>query len=248
MPSAAGGPQRAIAFGSRQLVSPSGPPMAGTDVVVFESLYNALGHLLTEPLGADLAVDGTFGPLDAAAARRIQGRFGLGADGIVGPSTCFVLGHGAGAHRTYGGPAFGSRVLRPGDDGGDVWVLQNRLAALGRMKRPGDGVWGDDTAAALVGWKADVGLAGDPVADLQTANALVMASLAGGRAVWSGRNGLDVAWIQRRLVDAGLLRAPVDGICSPATVAALRAFQAGARLVADGVAGPDTFLALGRAG
>jgi peptidoglycan hydrolase-like protein with peptidoglycan-binding domain len=243
---AAGGSgwEPAVPFGSRLLAE----GVRGGDVAVFQRLYNALGALLARPPGPPLDVGGTFGPGEREAARAVQARFGLVPDGVVGPTTCFVLGHGTGARRTYGGPPFGSRPLREGDSGGDVWVLQNRLAVLGGLRRPADGTCGEETVAALVRWKAGAGLGASPEVDARTANALIVASLAGGRAIWSGRHGLDVAWLQRRLRECGRLAGPVDGMCSAETVTALRSFQTAAGLVPDGVAGPDTYLALGQAG
>ena len=234
----------AVPFGSRLLAE----GVRGGDVAVFQRLYNALAGLLERPLGPALPVDGTFGRREREAAGMVQARFGLTPDGVVGPTTCFLLGHGTGARRTYGGPPFGSRPVRVGDTGGDVWVLQNRLAVLGRLRRAADGTCGEETIAALLGWKAAAGLDGAPEADARAANALIVASVAGGRAIWSGRHGLDVAWLQRRLRERRVLERPVDGLCSAETVDGLRAFQAAARLVADGVAGPDTYLALGQAG
>lgn len=233
----------AVPFGSRLLAE----GVRGGDVAVFQRLYNGLLALLERPPGPALALDGMFGPREREAAGMVQARFGLTPDGVVGPTTCFVLGHGTGARRTYGGPAFGSRALREADSGGDVWVLQNRLAVLGRLRRPADGSCGDDTIAALLRWKADAGLDGARELDARAANALIVASIAGGRAIWSGRHGLDVAWLQRRLREHRVLERPVDGLCGAETVDGLRAFQAAAGLVADGVAGPDTYRALGQA-
>ena len=240
-------PGPALPFGSRQLAPPPGRPPRGADVAVFQRLYNALAELLEPPPGPLLVVDGAFGPASASAARLMQRRFGLTVDGVVGPSTYFALGHGVGAHVTYGGPAFGSRTLRPGDAGGDVYVLQNRLAVGGWLQRAGDGLWAEPTGRALAAFRLEAGLPPGAHADGPAAAALQVRTLAGGRALFSGRNGLDVAWAQRRLRRAGRYSGAVDGIWSPETVAAVRAFQGQAGLLADGIVGPDTFLALGRA-
>ena len=70
------------------------------------------------------SVDGVDGPGTAAAVRRLQRRSRLDADGIVGPLTRRTLGR-------RGRPAFGSRVVGPGDRGWDVAALQFLLAWRG---------------------------------------------------------------------------------------------------------------------
>lgn len=59
--------------------------------------------------------------------------------------------------------------------------------------------------------------------------------------------GADVLSLQTALSDKGYAVRKLDGIFGPATDRALRAFQAGAGLAADGNAGPLTFQALGLA-
>ena len=55
---------------------------------------------------------------------------------------------------------------------------------------------------------------------------------------------MDVAAIQRALGAHGYATGPVDGDAGPLTLAALEAFQRGAGLVPDGIAGPRTRAAL----
>ena len=55
---------------------------------------------------------------------------------------------------------------------------------------------------------------------------------------------MDVAAIQHALRARGYAPGPADGDAGPRTVAALQAFQRGARLVPDGIAGPRTLAAL----
>ncbi len=242
-------------FGSR-LLRARRPAQRGTDVALLQYLHNTLRTLLDQPYGVAVNVDGVWGPATEAAVRALQHRFGIRADGIVGPATYFTLGHGVGAHTTYGGPPLASRTLVQGNTGGDVFVLQNRLAlyrysdALGQ---PPNGTFGATTAEALKQFKADAGAAGDtglsqePVADGPTFDALCLYTHAGGRAIFGGRNGLDVALVQKLLRSAGLYHGPVDGRYSPLAAAAVRAFQQKNGLSVDGIVGPATFLALGRA-
>jgi len=60
------------------------PPMTGADVRTVQQALIAAG--------ADLSVDGVFGPQTQAAARQFQQEHGLAADGIVGPATRSALG------------------------------------------------------------------------------------------------------------------------------------------------------------
>src|SRR5262245_1628608 len=53
-----------------------------------------------------------------------------------------------------------------------------------------------------------------------------------------------VRWVQSTLNRLQGLSLPIDGVMSPATRSALRAFQEQRRLPADGIAGPDTERAL----
>lgn len=238
------------------LGSRSPDPHRGTDVAIVQVLWNALIGLLDLPPGPALPVDGVFGPLVVTAVRSLQRRFGLTEDGIVGPSTYFLLGHGVGAHTTYGGPPFGSRPLRPGDSGGDVYVLQNRIAAYAHgssLQPPADGTFSERTLRAVAAFRADVETAGDPgledgpEVDGPTTNALLLYTLAGGRSIFSGRNGLDVALAQSLLRRLKLYAAPVDGLYGPRSVAAVRAFQRREGLLVDGIIGPATFAAMGGA-
>lgn len=56
----------------------------------------------------------------------------------------------------------------------------------------------------------------------------------------TGSRGDEVLALQKRLRAAGFDPGPLDGIFGGKTDAALRAFQEGAGISADGVAGPQT--------
>lgn len=58
--------------------------------------------------------------------------------------------------------------------------------------------------------------------------------------------GDDVAELQRRLTQLGFAAGRADGMFGPQTDAALREFQAGVGVTADGTCGPDTFRAFDR--
>ncbi|MGA9575847.1 MAG: peptidoglycan-binding protein [Lysobacterales bacterium] len=60
-----------------------------------------------------------------------------------------------------------------------------------------------------------------------------------------GDNGSHVVKLQRRLKKLGFNPGKIDGDFGPATAAALLAFQKSENLLADGIAGPRTLMALG---
>ena len=100
------------------------------------------------------SVDGVEGSSTAVALRRLQRRSGLAADAIAGPLTRRALGR-------RGRPAFGSRVVGPGDRGWDVAALQFLLAWRGFPSRAIDGGFGAHTEAALVRYQRWAGLSVD---------------------------------------------------------------------------------------
>ena len=63
----------------------------------------------------------------------------------------------------------------------------------------------------------------------------------------AGSNGSQVKELQRALAQLGYKPGTVDGIFGPDTEAAVMRFQTAAKLAADGVVGPLTLAALGKA-
>ena len=115
------------------------------------------------------SVDGVDGPGTAAAVRRLQRRAGLDADGVVGPLTRRTLGR-------RGRPAFGSRVVGPGDRGWDVAALQFLLAWRGFPSGAIDGGSGPHTEAALVRYQHWASLSADGRAGPATLRSLGLAA------------------------------------------------------------------------
>lgn len=79
---------------------------------------------------------------------------------------------------------------------------------------------------------------------------LLLAVLAGfvGSSTAAAMGNPDVAALQVALIERGLYEGPVDGDLGPRTAAGVRALQKRARLVADGIAGPQTRAVLGPLG
>lgn len=250
-------------FGGRNLRLQT-PNMVGTDVKVFQTLFNQLLAITKPPLGpigVAVARDGVYGPKTTAAARDVQSYFGLSVDGVVGPQTFLAMGQAVGGNVTYGGPAFGSRTLSQGSSGGDVTVLQNRLnlfryaLALGAAA---DGVFGPKTVQAVTQFKVDAinngdtGLNVNGVVGIGGLDAVWVYTYTGGRNLSQGTAGLDVAFLQyllAALTNPGtgqpFYTGAVDGYFGGVTASAVRAFQSSVGLTADGTAGPATYHQLG---
>jgi len=151
------------------------------------------------------AIDGISGPKTVAAVHAFQRQHGLPV-GIADTRTRVALG-------PLGTPLFGSRVLRAGDFGFDVAVLQFLLTRNGLYTGALDGYLGKETAAALRRYQARVHLDADAVLGPRTLSAIVhrdrvpvRASAATAPPSTDVRVELD-AWSARLGVDPHLVRA-----------------------------------------
>jgi len=235
-------------FGSRILKVGS----TGDDVKVLQSLLNFLPASITGP---DLVVDGIFGPKTQAAVKMFQTYFGLNSDGIVGQNTFLYLGQPTGSFAA--GPVFGSRTLKKGVSGRDVWILQNRLASTAKkyaqaLGGPADSIFGSKTEAAVKLFQADMGITVDGIVGTNTFFKLFLNTFMGGRLLQRSRSdrnkGFDVFFLQVKLENEGFDPGPIDGKFGPLTEAAVKSFQAAAGITVDGVVGPVTYWNLGLKG
>jgi soluble lytic murein transglycosylase-like protein len=130
-----------------------------------------------------------------------------------------------------------------------VAALQVALRQQGVYVGAIDGVRGPLTRAAILRFQIRRGLAADGVVGPATRVALGQLGrpLLGRREIGVGAVGWDVSSLEFRLVRWGLPRRAVDGRFDTRTAAALRRFQSRRGLAADGIAGPQTIRALGRA-
>ncbi len=116
-------------------------------------------RLGTLSLDSDADPPGVFGPGTRAAVEAFQHRRGLRIDGVVGPQTWNTLVEAGFAH-------LGDRFLyrrNPMLRGDDVAELQQRLCALGFDTGRVDGIFGDQTSAALGEFQRNAGLPTDGI-------------------------------------------------------------------------------------
>ena len=243
-----------VPFGGRTL---SGGEV-GSDVAILQIIYNQSIAQMNQPggpLGPTIPVTGRYDAATVQAVRNVQTYFAIAVDGVVGPDTYFVFGQGVSGHVTYGGPRYGSRSLSQGDTGGDVTVLQNRLNLFRystELGGPADGIFGPKTAAAVLAFKqdaianGDTGLDSTAVVGNGTFGATWIYTYAGGRGLFSGRNGFDVVFIQVLLANLGIYTGSINGYYDAGTIAAVRAFQTANGIGVDGVVGQVTYYTLGR--
>ena len=224
--------------------------------------------------GANINVDGVFGPQTENAVRRFQRDAGLSPDRIVGPKTHAAL-HEATQRNADGlvhesGAAAATptidrkRVLRAGVEGPEVRDLQRRLNAQG-YDVVADGKFGRKTARAVLDFQNRSGLPADGVVGTRTQEALEAAErrtqdqgvdaaprpAAAGTAtptenLSSLQRGQDGPAVQnlQERLNGYGYQLETDGAYGPATQSAVRDFQERVGLMADGVAGPTTFRAM----
>ena len=214
-----------------------------------------------------VSVDGSFGSRTAAAVRAFQRRYGLVVDGVVGEATWnaiyaqfFSIQSDNGTPNAYPGTA-----LRQGDEGQNVRLVQFWLkiarTVYAALNNPTvDGQFGAATKRAVQAFQRYFGLSADGVVGRTTwnklrevytdiANDLLAESLRPGEfpgVLRRGDSGRAVRELQYYLYllnayDTSLPAVEIDGRFGASTEAAVRSFQRGAGLSADGVVGRATW-------
>ena len=147
-----------------------------------------------------------------------------------------------------------STGLRRGDTGPAVAEVRARLAHLGLCpdRRPAiRSTFDDELDRAVRAFQQERGITVDGVVGPQTFRRLEEARWQLGDRVLSYSPGHlmagdDVTELQRRLNQLGFAAGRADGLFGVQTDAALREFQKGVGVTADGTCGPDTFRAFDR--
>ena len=140
-------------------------------------------------------------------------------------------------------------VLRRGDRGNAVRDLSARLARRGFDSRGASTSSTTTLEAAVRDFQKQRGLRVDGICGPETWGALIESGFQlGDRLLYLSSpmlRGDDVAELQRRLNALGFDAGREDGILGPETETALRQFQRNAGTTADGVCGPATLAAIG---
>jgi peptidoglycan hydrolase-like protein with peptidoglycan-binding domain len=136
---------------------------SGESVRTLQQKLNIYGYTLT--------ADGIFGNKTLAAVKGFQTSKGLAADGIVGPITWSALGTTTSSQPPSNNSDPGSTVLKYGDRGEAVKILQQKLNVF-KYNLTADGVFGGETSFAVKDFQRVTGLSADGAVGSSTWNAL----------------------------------------------------------------------------
>lgn len=142
-------------------------------------------------------------------------------------------------------------VLKQDTTGDSVLLLQKKLQDLGYYQGSLDGVFGQGTYKAVIGFQSDNNLEADGIAGLVTLQTLKISTAtvsrganSGGQALKLGSTGDNVFLLQKKLLDLGYYQGALDGNFGPGTKGAVTRFQSDCGLTVDGIAGSETLRAL----
>ncbi len=228
--------------------------VTGEEVRSLQQRLTALGYY-------QATADGTCKADDVAAIRAFQKKNGLRVDGAAGYETQVRLYSSSAV--MYSGAVAGGTVddfstLKLGMTGEAVRALQERLIELKYLFGKADGVYGTDTANAVIAFQRANNLSRDGIAGSTTLAKLYAgsakaasstptaapATASASASLKQGDKGSDVTSLQKRLIELGYLSGKADGTFGSLTAKALVAFQKANKLSSDGIAGAATLAAL----
>lgn len=192
----------------------------------------AIGHELAP------AEAGAFGEATEAAVRAFQNDRGLRVDGICGRETWSAL--------VEAGYSLGDRLLyhrTPMLRGDDVADLQRRLNALGFDAGKEDGIFGPRTAAGMLEFQRNVGLAGDGICGPASVDALDRLSRFAGGSVAALREREALRSAPKQLAGRRVYLAVEPGLDALGELVGKGLVDAGAKILLDAAGDDDSAVA-----
>ena len=236
----------------------------GYDVKVLQDKLISLNYNLT------YYQEGYFDDVTEAAVKSFQSKNGLKVTGqydstlrlYLWPSKVTKEEDDAEKYEGTLDDPYVGRTLRLHSYGEDVKSAQMRMLAAGYMTGKADGIFGALTKAGVIRVQKAFGLKPDGVIGPKTWEAIKSLNVATAeqtvvdykdtavgaynRTLRVGSSGTDVKKLQQALITLGYDPGKVDGIYGVKTRAAVREFQFYHDLVADGVAGPKTYVVINK--
>ncbi|MCQ2438040.1 MAG: peptidoglycan-binding protein [Clostridia bacterium] len=212
-------------------------------LILILSLLLLLGGIAEEDLALRL---NELGYVGTGALTAFQTANGLPVTGEFDAATVALLTEGEPITRYDYLTALNADLvpLAPGESGPAVTTLQRRLNALGYTESTADGVYGEDTRAAVMRFQRMNGLAETGVADLsvlirlETAEDFAVRCAACSCA--PGDSGPNVFRLQRRLQALDWFNGSVTGVYGENTARAVARYQRDAALEPTGIADAAT--------
>lgn len=148
----------------------------GNAVLTMQKFLNSISDKY--PSIPKLSEDGIFGPGTQAAVIAFQRQFGLGADGIIGPSTWNKVVEVYNSSKVPEKPEYPGYLLRVGSRGDAVLTMQKYLNLISNNfpnipKVSEDGIFGPGTQAAVIEFQKQFGLGADGIIGPGTWNMVI---------------------------------------------------------------------------
>lgn len=180
--------------------------------------------------------DGVYGTDTYEAVRKYQMDRGIPVSGAIDEMTYSALmnqGEEADSQRGYG-----PYVYARGDHGAEIEALQKKLQSMGYLDDIADGIYGENTEAAVREFQKEHGLSVSGSMDRKTIDAVnrKYSSQTGSFSLSVGDSGEKVIRLQNKLLLHGYDPGTVDGIYGAGTERAVQRLQEAERLAATGVA------------
>lgn len=240
------------------------PPITGATIRlnnkgdVVASLQYRLQELSYDPG----EINGVYTKQTMAAVKQFQKKSGLKVDGLAGAETQNALFNSEATHANANPrpeatplPKAPKNIVKKGDKGDDVKLVQQMLKELGYYQGEIDGVFGTGSVAALQRFQQMNALEADGIAGKTTYDKMFTVNAIGVEApqvtltpitkenavvIQNGTAGEIVVRLQQRLTELGYYSARNDGTYLADDIAAVRAFQRNNGLEVDGKAGYAT--------